>query len=456
MIRICAAAVLLVLSGQVPAFAAPKEYEPPPLPANAQLPPRGTEGAPAPDVPYVSNGQQCIGSSAKGKTVEDIPYGQLRLNLEQAHRFATGKGVKVAVIDTGVVEHPLLKGRVAGGGDFVERSNGKVDCDGHGTEVAGVLASSEDASGFVGAAPEAEILSIRHTSDRFEFKGTASEPARPRAGNLSTLAKAIVHAARSGAEVINISVTNCVAPQEFSANDQMLQAAIRFAVDKEDVVIVTAAGNLGPTGCPDQNDNPDPRDVKVVASPPLFADDVLSVASIGENGTVSQFSVWGPWVSIAGPGEGIVTLDPGGPGLVNAGISPEAKEQQPIVGTSFASPYVAGVAALVRERFPALTARQVMARLKATAQHPGNTDGRDHKVGHGMVNPVAALTAVIPAERPGATPPRITPIHTVVNPPAERNWRSLGFALGGAGTGFALLLFTLFVVHAVRRSRAQA
>jgi len=179
------------------------------------------------------------------------------------------------------------------------------------------------------------------------------------------------------------------------------------------------------------------------------------VASINESGGVSDFSVWGPWVSIAGPGEGIVTLDPRGTGLTNANINPENGQPQPIRGTSFASPYVAGVAALVRERFPELNARQVMNRLKATAQHPGNATGRDHKVGHGMVNPVAALTAVIPSERPGATPPKISPLTTHVNPPMEKNWTPIIVALGGTGIGVSLLLLTLFVMHTVNRNRGR-
>ncbi|WP_285743207.1 type VII secretion-associated serine protease mycosin [Lentzea sp. NBRC 105346] len=396
--------------------------------------------APAPDVAYVRNGQDCIGPADKSL---DAP---VRMELDQAHRFATGKDVKVAVIDTGVNEHPRLKGRLEGGGDYVDRSDGRKDCDGHGTEVAGVLAATD-----IGVAPEATIMAIRQSSDRYEFKG--GNPPRKKAGTVQTLAQAIVHAAASGAAVINISVTNCEKPHALSDNDIALRDAIKYAVDAEDAVIVTAAGNLGPTGCAEQNDNLDPENVKVVASPPRFADDVLSVASIGPEGAVSQFSVWGPWVSLAAPGEGIVTLDPAGAGLVDAVVDPESGKPQPIVGTSFASPYVAGVAALVRERFPRLNAREVMARLKATAQHPGNIDGRDHKVGHGMVNPVAALTAVIPAEQPGAVPVRPAPMITVVNAPPAKDWEPILWALGGSGAGFVLLLLTLFVMHTVNRRR---
>ncbi|GLZ30486.1 type VII secretion-associated serine protease [Lentzea sp. NBRC 105346] len=467
------AAALMLLSGPLsasPAVAQPSSTankperpnsQPPPWKNGSPLPPADTIGNPAPDVDYVRNNKQCIAPNNKGTTVNSRPYGQLRLNLEQAHRFATGKNVKVAVIDTGVENHPRLQGRVTALGDYVGKNdgNGMKDCDGHGTEVAGVIAASEDTeTDFVGAAPEASILAIRQTSDRFEFKGTPTQEARPTAGKIRTLAQAIVQAAKSGADVINISLTNCAPPKTFGADDEMLQGAIKYAVDVENVVIVTAAGNLSAeqgAGCSAQNDNTDPDNVKVVASPPWFADDVLSVASINEGGIVSDFSVWGPWVSIAGPGEGIVTLDPKGTGLTNANLNPENQQLAPIRGTSFASPYVAGVAALVRERFPELNARQVMYRLKATAQHPGNPNGRDNKIGHGMVNPIAALTAVIPSEKKGATPPKVAALTTQVNPPGQKNWKPMIVALAGTAIGVSMLLLTLFVMHTVNRNRRR-
>lgn len=446
-------------SSSTPAKPEQSNSQPPKFPAGTALPPAGAVGPVAPDVDYVRNQKGCIEANKQGTTVNTRPYGQLRLNLEQAHRFSTGKGIKVAVIDTGVNKHPRLGDRVTAGGDYVGKNdgNGMNDCDGHGTEVAGVIAAAEDSeTDFVGAAPDSNILAIRQTSDRFEFKGSAGQEARQTAGKIKTLAQAIVTAANADARVINISLTNCGTPKSFSADDLTLQGAIKYAVDVKNVVIVTAAGNLSEgQGCSAQNDNADPDTVKVVASPPWFADDVLSVASINESGGVSDFSVWGPWVSIAGPGEGIVTLDPRGTGLTNANLNPENGALAPIRGTSFASPYVAGVAALVRERFPDLNARQVMYRLKATAQHPGNATGRDNKVGHGMVNPVAALTAVIPSEKAGATPPKITPLATQVNPPLQKNWKPMVVALAGTGIGVSMLLLTLFVMHTVNRNRGR-
>ncbi|WP_033437027.1 type VII secretion-associated serine protease mycosin [Saccharothrix sp. NRRL B-16314] len=412
---------------------------------------------PKEDVNYQKK-TQCITSGTGDKRIPNKPWGQMQLRLEEAHRFATGKGVMLAIIDTGVnAEHPRLAGRVTPGGDYVETNDrGIVDCDGHGTEVAGVAAASrDDETGFVGAAPEANVLAIRQTSDHYNYEDPAKLDNRASAGKVGTLAQAIVASATKGAKVVNISLTACEPPREPSDQERQLQAAIDWAVNEKDVVIVTAAGNIDSQGgCAAQNDNQNPANVKVVASPPWYADDVLSVGSVNIDGEVSSFSVWGPWVSVAAPGENIVTLDPAGKGLTDANADPNGQLSL-IQGTSFASPYVAGVAALVRERFPHLNARQVMDRIKATAQHPGNPSGRNHKVGYGIINPVAALTAELPSEREGAKPVKPTQLMTTLDPLDPPNNAPMIVALSGTGAGVGLLLLTLFIVHTVNRNRAR-
>ncbi|WP_112262330.1 type VII secretion-associated serine protease mycosin [Lentzea terrae] len=456
-----ATAGLLLLTGALPhasaqpsstPAAAKPNSVPPDLPPNAEVPRDTGE----PDVPYVRTTKGCVESDTKNELIEHMPWGQVQLNLEQAHRFSKGKGVKIAVIDTGVdPRNPRFGNRVIPSGEYVDKSggkNGNDDCDGHGTEVAGVAAAAKTEGDFVGAAPEATILAIRQTSDRYEYKPDN----RTSAGKVSTLAMAIVRAANLDAKVINISLTNCGTPKGFSSDDQKLQAAIRYAVDVKNAVIVTAAGNLSDqgTGCPKQNDNLDPNNVNSISSPAWFANDVLSVASIARSGAVSSFSVWGPWVSIAAPGEEIISVDPKGTGLTNANVT--AQGTTDIKGTSFASPYVAGITALVRERFPDLNARQVMNRLKATALHPGNVSGKDNKVGFGMINPVAALTAVLPAEAKGFQAPQPKQMDTSVTPPPGIDWPPIIVALSGIGLGGALLMLTLFVRNSLNRKRRQA
>ncbi|MEV6243111.1 type VII secretion-associated serine protease mycosin [Lentzea sp. NPDC051838] len=458
-----ATAGLLLLTGALPhASAQPSSSSssaavkpnsvPPDLPAGVG-PPKD-EGKP--DVTYTRTNKGCVESDTKSELIKQMPWGQVSLALDQAHRFAKGKGVTIAIIDTGVdPRNPRFGNRVKGGGEYVDgNKNGTDDCDGHGTEVAGVAAAAKTEGDFIGAAPEATILAIRQTSDRFEFKSQTEN--RSSAGKVSTLAMAIVRAADAGAQVINISLTNCGTPKGFSSDDQKLQAAIKYAVDVKNVVIVTAAGNLSDqgTGCPKQNDNLDPNNVNSISSPAWFADDVLSVASIARSGAVSSFSVWGPWVSIAAPGEEIISVDPKGTGLTNANVT--AQGTTDIKGTSFASPYVAGITALVRERFPTLSARQVMDRLKATALNPGNVSGKDNKVGFGMINPVAALTAVLPAEAKGFEKPEPKEMNTSVTPPPGIDWPPIIVALSGIGLGGALLMLTLFVRNSTNRKRKQA
>ncbi len=453
------AVALLLVTGPLapaPAAAAPAPPNSVPPPVDPSVLDKPTE--PKSDVTYTRTNKACISSNTGNRTIIPKPRAQMVLRLEDAHQFATGKGVKIAIIDTGVEEHPRLKGRVEPGGDYVVTAEkGTTDCDGHGTEVAGVAAASRDPdTGFIGAAPDAQILAIRQTSDRYEFKDPTGADVRKSAGKVTTLAQAIVRAVDRGAKVVNISLTSCDSPKAPSAGERKLQAAIDWAVNEKNVVIVTAAGNIGTdgTGCKDQNDNQNQDTVKVIASPPWYSKDVLSVASIGDNGEPSPFSVWGPWVSIAAPGENITTIDPKGTGLTNANVDENGRPTT-IQGTSFASPYVAGVAALVREKFPNLTARQVMDRLTATAQHPGNPSGRDHKVGAGMINPIAALTAVLSSEREGAVAPQFAPLMTDLGDTRPPDNTRLVVALSGTGIGIGLLLLTLFVVHTTGRNRKR-
>lgn len=464
--RIAATAAALLLAVTVPAAPATAQPADQPAGSGPTPPPLDDRSVPAddgrPDVAYTPKTDGgCIQSRTGEVQPSTIPWGQNVLQFQELHRFATGKGQTIAVIDTGVNRHRFLGDRLSGGGDYVQQGgNGLDDCDGHGTEVAGVIAANPgtDDIGFKGIAYQAKIVSIRQSSDRFEFRPKNRRDERAKAGSLITLAKAVVNAARRGVDVINMSVDTCrlasaTGKDEISPAERELQRALRFAFEDKDVVLVASAGNK-PSGddCADQN-NADPKHPRYIVSPPWFSDYVLSVAAVDRYGAAADFSMHGPWVSVAAPGTDIVSLAPGNPdGLARLTPAGDSGQLGPIQGTSFAAPYVAGLAALVRQHFKGLSAKQVKDRIITTASHPAGPGGRNNLVGYGMVNPIDALTAKIPGEENIGRDEAVAVPFQV--PPAQpRDWTPERVAVIGAFGGLALLLLTLFIVHTVRRQR---
>ncbi|MBI5736354.1 MAG: S8 family serine peptidase, partial [Mycolicibacterium neoaurum] len=197
-------------------------------------------------------------------------------------------------------------------------------------------------------------------------------------------------------------------------------AAINFAVNIKGAIVIVAAGNTGQDCAqnpPPEADVPsDPRgwkQVQTIVSPAWYSPLVLTVGGIGQTGQPSTFSMSGPWVDAAAPAENITALGYDG-NPVNALNG--ADGPIPIAGTSFAAAYVSGLAALLKQRFPDLTAAQIMNRITATARHPGG--GVDNYVGAGVVDPVAALTWDVP-DGPPVAPYRVKqlPPPVVVEPP---------------------------------------
>ena len=204
--------------------------------------------------------------------------GAERLQLAAAHRIATGAGQVVAVIDTGVAAHPRLANRLRGGGDYLTGGSGLADCDGHGTAVAGIIAASDagrDDGGVEGIAPAA--AGARHPPVEPVVRGRDGPTAALRpAGDIRTLAEAIVLAVRSGATVINISEAVCLRAQQAATQGASVQAALRLAA-RSDVVVVAAAGNAGVGSCAAAGQEPADQ----VALPGWYDDDILTVGAVG-------------------------------------------------------------------------------------------------------------------------------------------------------------------------------
>ncbi|RZU72985.1 type VII secretion-associated serine protease mycosin [Micromonospora kangleipakensis] len=286
----------------------------------------------------------------------EAPWALRRLDPSSAWRITRGEGVTVAVVDSGVSPtHPLLKGRVLGGGDFngLAQLRGQCDLAGHGTIVAGIIAGQEGTGApYSGIAPEARILPVRvlASTERTTDEALPAE-----------IAEAIRWSVDHGADVVNLSLVTLDRPE--------LKDAIDYALRMR-VVVVAAAGNRQEN----QQDQP--------AYPAAYPG-VIAVAGVDAQGGHVGTSVAGDYVDIAAPGLDIVGPAPQGAGYL----------AEPQGGTSFAAAYVSGVAALVRAAHPELAPADVAFRLTRTADNP--PDGHNAEIGYGVVNPYRAVTSLL-------------------------------------------------------------
>jgi membrane-anchored mycosin MYCP len=311
--------------------------------------------------------------------------------------------------------------------------------------------------GIVGVAPDATMVSIRQSS--VAFGPARPDPAdigqRRKAGDVMTLARAIRHAADLGVKVINVSLASCINAAT-PVNQDALGAAVRYAAVDKDAVIVAAAGNKGEQ--PECGQNPafnplntdDPRDwagVRTIVTPAWFSDYVLAVGAVTPDGQPLPDSINGPWVGVAAPGWRIMGLSSVNGAAVNAQPDRDPGMGDGFWGTSFAAAYVSGEAALIRAKFPNLTAHQVIRRITETAHNPAR--GVDNQVGFGVVDPVAALTFDVPAGDPKPTEHVNNALH-VPPPPPGPDLRPRNTALIGAGV-VVVLAGLIAAVAAVRR-----
>jgi subtilisin family serine protease len=167
-----------------------------------------------------------------GDPLANLQHGSQALHVQQAHRMATGKGVKVAVIDTGVdFQHPDLIGRIAKANDFVHRRNAPFTADVHGTAVAGVIAAGANNDvGIVGVAPGSEIYALKACWPR-----TAGS--REAECNSYTLALAVESAIDEKVQVVNLSLAG--------PDDPLLAKLLGAAVSRGIVVVAADGGAPG-------------------------------------------------------------------------------------------------------------------------------------------------------------------------------------------------------------------
>lgn len=305
-----------------------------------------------------------LGAGTGGAAADQVRDGQWPLVKYNAAQdvwpLTQGRGVVVGLIDSGVAaSHPDLVGQVLPGADLTGgHSDGRTDEQGHGTEMASLIVGHGHGpggrDGVMGLAPGAKVLPIKvELGDGSLAPGSGEDP----------LAEAIRYGVDHGAKVINMSIA-----VSGSRLDADARAAVRYAVD-HDVVLIGAAGNEG---------------VGHVDYPAAFPG-VVAVAAVDVDGNVWSDSNRGPETTLAAPGVHVPHAK--NTGAYNIGS-----------GTSDATAYVSAVAALVRAKYPDLSAGQVINRLiRSAVAPPDGSRAPNDRYGYGIASPRRALTMNIPA-----------------------------------------------------------
>lgn len=262
---------------------------------------------------------------------------------------SSGAKVIVAVIDSGVdYTHPDLVNRIdtRNGYDYINGDDDPMDDEGHGTHVAGIIAAELNQEGIAGVSGKAnvEILPLKVLDKYGE-------------GTMYDVSFAIMDAADLGADVINLSLTG----ERSNSEPRMMEEAIGYAL-KKGAVVVAAAGNDAD---------------RVERYLPASLPGVIAVSAVDQDLKLTKFSNYGSGITLAAPGEEILSTFKGGRYAYSS-------------GTSQATPFVSGTVALLKVKEPKLSVDQIKERLMKTAADLGKK-GRDSQYGYGLVNAYQTL-----------------------------------------------------------------
>ncbi len=329
----------------------------------------------------------------------DLQWHYSLINLPEAWDRTVGSDdVTVAVLDTGVVDHPDLRDRLTGGYDFISSRGNSNDDDGidpdptdpgddprgesssfHGTHVAGTVgATTDNERGVAGVTWATRIMPLRVLGTEGGSNSDIAQAIRYAAG----LSNASDSVPAQPARVINMSLGG----EGFS---RTLQDAVT-AARRAGVVVVAAAGNEN-SGEP---------------SYPAAMDGVISVAAVDATSSRAPYSNFGDSIDVAAPG-GNARVDNNGDGFVDGVLSTLADDSGEfsfvfLQGTSMASPHMAGVVALMLAANPELTPEDID--LLIEGAHPDTSrritrdlglQGRDDQFGHGLIDASAAVSAAV-------------------------------------------------------------
>jgi subtilisin family serine protease len=301
-------------------------------------------------------------------------WGIVRIGASKVWDEGSGSGVTVAVIDTGIqLTHPDLSTNIVSGYDFVNNDSSATDDNGHGTHVAGIVASTMNGAGNVGASYSAKLMPVKVLNESGY-------------GYLSDVAKGIYYAADNGARVINMSLGAAY-------DSDTLRRAVQYAANKG-VLLVGAAGNESSSPC----------------LYPAAYSSVICVVATDQYNKLASFSNLGG--ELAAPGVSNYST------YINSSYAK-------LSGTSMASPHVAGSAALVMSVCTECSTSEVRDLLRSTATDLGS-EGYDIIFGHGLVNLVDAIENLVPEEEEPIddneeTPEEETPTEEPPTSPGQGN-----------------------------------
>ncbi|MEU4290928.1 S8 family serine peptidase [Kribbella sp. NPDC026596] len=325
-----------------------------------------------PNDPYFASSQQAYLNTVRIPQAWDVSK-------------STGNQI-VAVLDTGIdAGHPDLVGHLVAGYNATSTTRpNPVDDNGHGTMVAGIIAAStNNGAGVAGVGWSSKVMPVKVAG----ANGIAND---------LDLVEGIDWAIGHGATVLNVSIAN-------PGDNPVLHDAIKRAIAKG-VIVVAAAGNDG----------------SAVQQYPAAYPEVIAVGATNAGGVLTDFSSYGDWVDLAAPGWDIVTTAPRG-----------TSQYAYCSGTSCSAPIVAGVAALVKNKWPTFTPAQVESRLKSLARDAGPR-GNDPYYGAGIVDAYAALggrwapdfpmNSIDLNDQPERAIPLSSSISTMISTEGETDW----------------------------------
>ncbi len=286
-------------------------------------------------------------SQGAAKPLPVPQYAAQKLHLDEAHKLASGKRVKIAVIDTAIdTTHPAFAGAVTETFDALGETKPVAEL--HGTAIAGIVGAR---AGLTGVAPGASVLGVRAFAS--DAKGTDAKG--PAQSHTMALLKGLDWAVLQGARVVNMSFSG--------PNDPLLGQAIEAAVTRG-VVVVAAAGNGGPTAKP--------------AYPAAFPK-VIAVTATDTSDATYKDANRGSYIAFAAPGVDIIAAAPKGAYDISS-------------GTSLAAAHVSGIVALMLEKNPKLTPDDIRWALTQSARKVGGSAATE--LGAGIVDAAGALSAV--------------------------------------------------------------